>query len=191
MFNSKRLTKKQLEELRKEHPETLYPLVGYHYELYNMIREATEEGRKISVKEICQRMPDYYYLNEKECNYSNCPNLYKDIDYLNHAKFRKIICKDNGGFFLATREEALIYEDKLLKEALKSFAEYWTVHKKIEADGQGVFIDADGKAIDEKSRAKRFVESFVDTAVKGAFADIYVPSGEEALGEEPNVETQE
>ena len=36
---------------------------------YNMIKEATEEGRKISVKEICQRMPDYYYLNEKECNY--------------------------------------------------------------------------------------------------------------------------
>ena len=119
--------------VRKEHPETIYPLVGYHYELYNMIKEATLEGRKITVKEICERMPEYYYLNEKECNYSNCPNLYKDVDYLNHAKFSKIICKDNGGFFLANKEEALVYEEKLHNEALKAFAEYWTIHRKIEA----------------------------------------------------------
>lgn len=185
-FISKRLTKKQLKELREEHPETLYPLVGYHYELYNMIKEATDEGRKISVKEICQRMPDYYYLNEKECNYSNCPNLYKDIDYLNHAKFRKIICKDNGGFFLATEKEAKIYEDKLLKEALKSFAEYWTVHNKIKANGQGVFIDADGKPIDEKSHAKRFIESFVEKAVANAFEEPYIPG----LEDDPNVQTE-
>lgn len=145
-FKSKRLTKKQLQELRKEHPETIYPLVGYHYELYNMIKEATLEGRKITVKEICERMPEYYYLNEKECNYSNCPNLYKDVDYLNHAKFSKIICKDNGGFFLANKEEALVYEEKLHNEALKAFAEYWTIHRKIEADGQGTFIDANGNS---------------------------------------------
>ena len=46
-FKSKRLTKKQLKELREQHPETLYPLVAYHYELYNMIEAATKEGRKI------------------------------------------------------------------------------------------------------------------------------------------------
>ena len=178
-FKSKRLTKKQLQELRKEHPETIYPLVGYHYELYNMIKEATLEGRKITVKEICERMPEYYYLNEKECNYSNCPNLYKDVDYLNHAKFSKIICKDNGGFFLANKEEALVYEEKLHNEALKAFAEYWTIHRKIEADGQGTFIDANGNVIEEKSKAKRFIESFVEAAVKGAFEKPYIPGDEE------------
>ncbi len=168
MFKSKRFTKKQLDELRARHPETLYPLATYHYELYILIKKATEEGRKITVREICEKMPDYYYLNEKECNYSNCPNLYKDIDYLNHAKFRKIICKDNGGFYLATEEEALIYEEKLKIEALKSFSEYWTIHNKIKADGQGVIIDADGKTIEDSSRAKRFIESFVENIVKGA-----------------------
>lgn len=167
-FKSKRLTAAQLDTLRKQ-TNLKYPLVGYHYELYNIIEAATKEGRKISVREICQRMPEYYYLNEKECNYSNCPNLYKDIDYLNHAKFRKIICKDNGGFFLATKEEALVYEKKLLQEALKAFNEYWTVHKKIQANDQGVFIDANGNVIDEESHAKRFIESFVTTAVAGAF----------------------
>lgn len=114
-------------------------------------------------------MPDYYYLNEKECNYSNCPNLYKDIDYLNRAKFRKIICKDNGGFFLATEKEAVIYEKKLLNEALKSFSEYWTVHNKVNANGQGLILDANGKLIEESSHAKRFVETFVEQAVHGAF----------------------
>lgn len=143
MFNSKRLTKKQLKELREQHPETLYPLVGYHYELYNMIKEATDEGRKI-------------------------------------------ICKDNGGFFLATEEEAKIYEEKLLKEALKSFAEYWTVHNKIKANGQGVFIDADGKPIDEKSHAKRFIESFVEKAVANAFEEPYIPG----LEDDPNVQIE-
>lgn len=182
-FKSKRLTKKQLKELREQHPETLYPLVAYHYELYNMIEAATKEGRKISVKEICERMPDYYYLNEKECNYSNCPNLYKDIDYLNHAKFRKIICKDNGGFFLANEDEAKVYEEKLLTEAKKAFAEYWTIHRKIEMNGQGVFIDADGKVIDEKSKAKQFIESFVTTAVKDAFAPVNVPYSEDESDE--------
>lgn len=169
MFQSQRLTKTQLEELRKRHPETLYPLVAYHYQLYSMILDATNEGKKITVAEICERMPQFYRLNAKECNYSNCPNLYKDIDYINRAKFRKIICKDNGGFFIANEKEALIYEKKLMKEALKSFSEYWTIHNKIKDNGQGVIIDANGKVIEEQSHAKHFIESFVDQAVKGAF----------------------
>lgn len=169
-FKSKRLTAEQLKQLRKDNPETLYPLVGYHYELYNLIEAHTKMGLKISVKEICESMPEYYHLNEKECNYSNCPNLYKDIDYLNRAKFRKIIVKDDGAFFLANREEALIYADKLKKEALKAFAEYWNVQKKIDANDQGVLIDADGKVIDENSHAKLFIESFVKNAVADAFS---------------------
>ena len=57
----------------------------------------------------------------------------------------------------------------MLKKALVSFAEYWNIHDKIKTNGQGVFIDADGKVIEEKSQAKKFIESFVDQAVKGAF----------------------
>ena len=62
-FKSKRLTAEQLKQLRKENPETLYPLVGYHYELYNLIEAHTKMGLKISVKEICESMPEYYHLN--------------------------------------------------------------------------------------------------------------------------------
>lgn len=132
------------------------------WKLYNFIKERTANGQATSVKDVCEHMPDVYYLNEKESNFSNCPKLYKDIDTLNASyQIEKIIIKDNNNFKLATKEEAETYRDKLKARAVKLFKKYWTVFKKIEKDGQGKVISADGTPIDEKSQERAFIESFI------------------------------
>lgn len=135
------------------------------WQLYNFIKARTLAGEKTSVKDICEEMPEDYYLNEKESNFSNCPKLYKDIDILNEStEIEKIIVKDNNNFHLATEEEANEYSAKLKLRALKLLKKHWIVENKISVDGQGKIILAQDMPIDEKSKARAFVESFVEEA---------------------------
>ena len=81
------------------------------WSLYNFIKARTLNGEKTTVRDVCEQFPELYHLNDKESNFTNCPNLYKDIDLLNeHWQIEKIIVKDNNNFHLATEEEAKTYD---------------------------------------------------------------------------------
>lgn len=137
------------------------------WSLYNFIKARTLNGEKTTVKDVCEKFPDIYHLNDKESNFSNCPNLYKDIDFLNeHWQIEKIIVKDNNNFHLATEEEAKTYAKKIKVRGLKLLKKYWVVYRKIEKDGQGKCTTAKGDPIDEKSKARRFYESFIDELIE-------------------------
>ena len=150
-FRSKRLTKKQLEELWKE-KHVKYYMTDYHWQLYYIIKSCTESDKKCPVSYICSKMPEYYYLNDKESNFSNCPTLYDDIDYINaSSQVEKIIIKDNNNFKVATKEEAVKYAKKIQIEGLKFLKKYWRVIRKMKADGSYQLFDENGNPIIEDS----------------------------------------
>ena len=132
------------------------------WDLYNFIKHRSTAGEKTSVKDICDFMPNVYHLNAKESNFSNCPNIYRDIDLLNGSgQLEKIIVKDYNNFHLATREEAEKYRDKLQARSLRLMKKYWIISRKIDKDGQGKLIGTNNKPIDEHSSARRFFETFI------------------------------
>ena len=133
------------------------------WDLYNFIKERSLNGEKTTVRDVCEQFPETYHLNDKESNFTNCPNLYKDIDLLNSSyQIEKIIVKDYNNFHLATKEDANKYANKIKFKALKLLKKYWVVQRKIDKDGQGKCIGANGQPIDDKSKARRFYESFID-----------------------------
>jgi len=155
-FKSKRLTKKKIKEIWERTHE--YKMLGYHWELYRLIKDRPN----ITVKEVCEAMPKYYQYKESEHNFTNCPSIYEDIDYIMQSpEVEKIIIKDEGKFRLGTQEECITYANKLYARGTRIMAKYGAITRRIDDDGLGKLISAQDRAIDENSVARPFVESFV------------------------------
>ena len=155
-FKSKRLTKKKIKEIWERTHE--YKMLGYHWELYRLIKDRPN----ITVKEVCEAMPKYYSYKESEHNFTNCPAIYEDIDYIMQSpEVEKIIIKDEGKFRLGTEEECINYANKLFIRGTRIMAKYGAISRRISADGQGKLLSAQGNPIDDKSGARPFVEAFV------------------------------
>lgn len=155
-FKSKRLTKKKIEKIWERTHE--YKMLGYHWELYRLIKDRPN----ITVKEVCEAMPKYYSYKESEHNFTNCPAIYEDIDYIMQSpEVEKIIIKDEGKFRLGTEEECIDYANKLYRRGTRIMAKYGAISRRISADGQGKLLSAQGNPIDENSGARPFVEAFV------------------------------
>ena len=80
-----RLTSKELKEFNEQH-NSQFKLTQYHKDLYEFIRHNTDLGIRTTVRMICDYLPGIYHLNAKPSNYSNCPDLYEDIDYINRSQ---------------------------------------------------------------------------------------------------------
>lgn len=129
--------------------------------LYHLIKGATMRGETLTIKNICEIMPDEYQYSPSEKNYSNCPTIYKDIDVINASfEVEKIIIKNNNNIKIATEEEAIAEATKIQIRALKLLRKYWEIYGKISADGQGKLISCQNKVIDEDSKARPFIEAF-------------------------------
>lgn len=134
------------------------------WKLYNFIKYRTENNIPTTVKDICDEFPDTYKLNAKESNFTNCPALYEDIDTLNaSAEVNKVIIKDNNDFRFGTEEEVKNYANKLQIHALKQLKKYWDIQRKTMYQGQMKLLSNRDEPIDDKSRAERFVNAFIDT----------------------------
>lgn len=156
-FKSKRLKKQQILKIWERTHN--YKMLGYHWELYRLIKDKPN----ISIKEICNAMPKYYYYKESEHNFTNCPAIYEDVDYImNSPEVEKIIIKDEGKFRLGTEEECIEYARKLFIRGTRIMAKYGAIAKRISKDGQGKLISAQNKIIDESSDARPFVEAFIE-----------------------------
>lgn len=158
-FKSKRLRKPQIEKIWEKTNEE-YFMLGYHWQLYNLIKARPN----ITVEEICNEMPDFYHCKVSEHNFTNCPAIYEDIDYImKSCRIDKIIIKDNGSFRLGTEEESIEYANKLYVKAKKLMAKYGAISSKISANGQcKLFGNTLKPTNDSDSKAREYVESFVD-----------------------------
>lgn len=163
-FKSKRLRKAQILKIWEKKNEKYFPL-GYHWELYRLIK--ARPG--ISVREICEAMPEYYHYKESESDFTNCPAIYEDVDYLmNSARIEKIIIKDEGHFRLGTMDENIEYANKLYVKGTRIMAKYGAISRRIPKDGQGKLLGSSGQVIDENSDARPFIETHIrDTKESG------------------------
>ncbi|MCK9449957.1 MAG: hypothetical protein M0Q41_13425 [Bacteroidales bacterium] len=137
-------------------------LTPHLWRLYDSIKFATGFGKSLNVEEIAEMFPDVYEFKKQKGNYSNCPQLYKDIDIINAShEVEKIIIKKNNNFRLATEEEAIEYHNKLVRRLIHYRDNALAVKYKIGKDGQGKLLSAQLTPIDENSKAREFTESFI------------------------------
>lgn len=132
------------------------------WKLYQLVKERTANGLKTTIKDICDALPNYYSVKETRGNYSNCPLIYQDIDILNSIPKLELIVKNNNSFKIPNHDEALEYAVRLQTRAFRLLHKFWVVDEKIDLHGQGVFLDKDGNAITEQSKARDWVKSFIE-----------------------------
>ena len=138
-------------------------LTTHQWRLYDFIKLHTELGvSELKVKDIVDAFPNEYYLKERDGNYSNCPQLYKDIDTLNASyEIDKIIIKNNNNFKVANEEEAKAYYNKNMTRAINYFMKAHQVRWKMNKDNQGKLLSNQLRPIDDESKAREFIEAFM------------------------------
>lgn len=137
-------------------------LTPHLWRLYRFIELRTDFQLKTSVRDIVDEFPDNYYLKEQKGNYSNCPQVYKDIDTLNASyEVDKTIIKNNNDFRLGTKEETTKYKNKLKREGIRLLVKAYNIDRKMRRDNQGKLLSNQLNPIDENSVAKLFHEAFI------------------------------
>lgn len=152
----------QIEEVKAEPKSNLTPR---QWALYRLIKENTEQGRKTTQREICDKIPEYTWNEKGSGAHDHCPSIWTDIygdDGINfNPHIHKIIDGTNFEYFVCNEEEAQAFADKLWKALEPRLTRYWATVAKIESDGQCQLFDADGKLITEGSGARGYIESFL------------------------------
>lgn len=134
-------------------------LTSRQWMLYSFIKEMTEKGG-CSVCDIALAIPTYK-VKVTESNFTNCPEIYKDIDEINASyEIEKIIVKDNNNFRLGTEDDVVKYAARILSRALKQLDKYHTVSRKMSHEGQQKLISLHGDLIDDESKARKYVEAY-------------------------------
>lgn len=135
----------------------------YLWELYRLIEKTTDEGKTLSVKDICLTFPDRYHLNAKECNYSNCKDLYEDIFIINTVytyEHDKYIITNANKIKLATEAEIQKEYRKVAKQFKRLNAKKRALKKVMQLNNQYKLLSNQNVPIDENSNAKPYVESY-------------------------------
>lgn len=145
-------------------------LTTRQWETYNLIKNASTRGGSVSIEQIiasysASDYKDGYTASKGANTHDPCKAVWNDITAINaSSEVEKIIIIDNFTYRLATEDEANAYFDNLKKKALRAMVRAYNVKRKIDKDGQGKLISCQGEAIDDDSRARRFVEAFVEEA---------------------------
>ena len=129
------------------------------WKLYNLLK--TEPDKWFSQKEIADAIEGYEY---KERENDRCPTIRDDKNEINASlEVDKIIVMKNYKFKIGTKEEYLEERKKhvrRLKQQVKIIQDF---DFKVNRDGHGKLISNKGEVIDEKSKARRFFETFLSS----------------------------
>lgn len=118
-------------------------------ELSKQLGVDTERDLYVPVDVVAQTLG--YSYNSKESNYSNCPTLYKDVDWINSdPETDIIICKCNGYLKIAENmEDVHTQAAKYLKQAKRFAAKYGAIVKKAGLNHQLYLIEKDNDTLIE------------------------------------------
>lgn len=123
-------------------------------------RNSLVEYRKTTQKEICDNIEGYEWNEDEKCH-DHCPAIWNDIKDINLSyETDKLIISDNFEYWIGNEQETKEFIDKLWNDLEPRLMRYWAYLKKIERNGQGQLIDRKGKAIDENSQAREWIESY-------------------------------
>jgi hypothetical protein len=125
------------------------------------------------IKEGIYKHDDRYFYNTNPKCHDHCSAIWSDVKAINNSyKKDKIICVKDLTYKIAKdRAEALEFANKLKKDALKKLERHWRIIDKIRRDGQGKTVSNDNVAIDEKSRAREYYETFIKTDIESMVSD--------------------
>lgn len=112
-------------------------------------------------EDVTDSMPDSLQWNG-ERSHDPCFPIWSTVRKLNASpEVEKIIIIDDFKYYLATKEEAEGYMDKLREEAIRKLRRVSEISHKYGMDGQGKLLSCQDVEITDKSKAREFVESFV------------------------------
>ena len=128
------------------------------WKLYEFLK--TDTNHWFTPEEICKQIPDYEY-NEKA--WDKCPTIREDKKSINNStQVEKIIVMKNRCFKIATYEEYVEERNAHIRRLKNQVAEIKDMDFKYNRDGQGKLISCQNAVIDEMSKARPFVETFIE-----------------------------
>lgn len=134
------------------------------WQVYRYLEQKAKEDCNLWVtkEELLTQFPQ---LEKGKTNHDECAELNVIRIHLLEALKRNMISHavlvKSNTFKIATNESELNSQiDKELEKGIKHFIRAYVMKNKLRLDGQGKFIDCNGKVIDEKSLAKKFNNLF-------------------------------
>lgn len=138
-----------------------------HWAIYNALKEGA-----MTQKELCSRVNSILgekalRFNERATNCKNdergdhCKPLLKYVREINESpEVDRIIITKKYVYKLGDEVECINYHRYLQEKAFKMYKRASAIWMKIKKNGQGKLVSNQGKEIDEKSKAKRFVDTY-------------------------------
>lgn len=139
-------------------------LTTRQWKTYNAIKEATENGKTISRRELYLLQPNEYEWNDNARTHDQCLSIRNDVNAINDSEeIEKIVIYDaKGNFKLAeTAEEVYDFLYRVYcRVAVEKFRKMRRIKQKMSANGQGKLISTKGDVIDDNSKARDYVEAY-------------------------------
>lgn len=133
-------------------------LTPRQWKLYEFLK--TDMSHWFTPEEICKQIVDYHY---NEYAWDKCPTIREDKKAINNStQIEKIIVMKNRCFKIATYEEYLEERNAHIRRLKNQVQEIKDMDFKYERDRQGKLLSCQDKVIDEDSKARPFVETFIE-----------------------------
>lgn len=136
------------------------------WRLYNFLKHKAElnPDHWVSQQEICDALPELFSMNHLAIKKKCSSMIQQQVIKINEDNtIEKIIMFKNQTYKLATTpEEALNFiNQKLFQRGCNALRRYGQLRDKIFKNGQGKLLSNKGRAIDETSKARPYVEAFI------------------------------
>ena len=134
------------------------------WRVYNLIKEVSLAGHKITQKEICDNIDELVY-NDDDKSHDHCGALWGVINRINQdPSIDKIIISKNFEYWIGNEEETIEYLNTLWGRITPKLTRYWQLVKKTKLEGQGKLLSNNLQPIDDNSNARPYHEVFMNIA---------------------------
>lgn len=141
-----------MEKLLNERQQLLYELIEHN---------SLVEHRTTDQKEICEKLPQFYWYNDRPNSSDKCPLIWDDVNALNLSpEVEKIIITEKYTYRIGSESETKEFIKKYwINKIAPALKRYWNFRKKCELDGTESIFD------------NEFVNAFNDYNIKLGYED--------------------
>ena len=137
-------------------------LTTKQWQLYNLIKENSLKGVKTTQLEICQKIDGYEWKYRKGTT-DKCSAIWNDVRDLNlSSETEKIIITHRYTYWIGNEQETEDYLKACWRQIAPALNRYWSIVRKIKSNGQYKLLSTKGDIIDAESKARAYVESFIE-----------------------------
>jgi hypothetical protein len=139
------------EEPKKDEETKLTPR---QWALYRLIRHySLDLGKKITQREICDLLPEYYKWNDDIKTHDHCVMIWGDIKNLSLSyEIDKIVISDNYEYWLGDKTQTDDFINGLWDDLFPRLSRYWAYKRKVARNGQGKLLSDQLQPIDDEAK---------------------------------------